>query len=322
MTPKEVEKLASSPIEIHFMDITDTPNLEKGKVPQVSKIPNEPRHQRIIQPLLTKLSVEGLKKHLEKLTSYHTRYYTSQTGRQAAEWIYSYYKEIVSKLPSERQKLFETKFFNHTWLQPSVITTIKGKSDEIVVIGAHEDSINGATGRSPGADDNGSGTSTVLEVFKVIAESNVIPEKTIEIHNYAAEEVGLRGSRDIAQAYKNSGKKVFSMLNMDMTGYNNRQNTVGIATDYTNSELTSFLRKVVDAYTKLSKADIRCNYACSDHASFTSAGYRSSHIFEAAPLSNMNRNIHTARDTIEILDLPRAVELIKVALSFTLELAL
>jgi len=112
------------------------------------------------------------------------------------------------------------------------------------------------------------------------------------------------------------------MLNMDMTGFNAGQNTVGVATDYTNPDLTAFLRKVVDAYSRLTKADIRCNYACSDHASFNSAGYRASHIFEAAPLTNMNRNIHTARDTVDILDLPRAVELIKVALGFTLELSL
>jgi hypothetical protein len=51
------------------------------------------------------------------------------------------------------------------------------------------------------------------------------------------------------------------------------------------------------------------------------AGYRSSHIFEAAPISNINGAIHTANDVISRLDLPRALELVKVALGNTIELS-
>jgi leucyl aminopeptidase len=58
--------------------------------------------------------------------------------------------------------------FKHSWGQPSVIARIKGagpNADEVVIIGAHEDSTNGGgSKRSPGADDDASGTSTVLEV--------------------------------------------------------------------------------------------------------------------------------------------------------------
>jgi len=198
---------------------------------------------------------------------------------------------------------------------------MKGTSDELVILGAHEDSINGATGRSPGSDDNASGSSTVIEIAKAIMSSNFVPKKTIEFQHYSAEEVGLRGSADICADYKRNNKKVFSMLNMDMTGYNNGQNTVGIATDFTESTSTEFLKKCTTEYSNLKFDTIRCGYACSDHASYQRAGYRSSHIFEAAPTSNMNRAIHTANDVISRLQLPRALELVKVALGNTIELA-
>jgi len=111
------------------------------------------------------------------------------------------------------------------------------------------------------------------------------------------------------------------MLNMDMTGFNNGQNTMGIALDYTESTSTNFLRKCVSEYSNLKIADIRCGYACSDHASFQRSGYRSSHIFEAAPTSNMNRAIHTANDVISRLQLDRALEFVKSALGNTIELS-
>lgn len=322
MTQEQVHRLANQiGEEVHFADITETSDLGLGEVPKVSQIPDSPRHQAIVNSLISKLTEAGLRANIEKLSSFHTRYYLSQTGKDAADWLYSTYSDAIKKLPEQRRKLFSVQYFNHTWLQPSVIARIQGKSEEIVVIGAHEDSINGQTGRSPGSDDNASGTSTVLEVWRAIANSSFMPNKTIEVHHYAAEEVGLRGSRDVANAYKNAKKAVFSMINMDMTGFNAGQNTVGVATDYVDAATTSFLRKLVNTYSGLKQGDIRCNYACSDHASFTSAGYRSSHIFEASPIGNMNRNIHTARDTIDRLDLKRAVELIKVALSFVVELS-
>jgi len=112
------------------------------------------------------------------------------------------------------------------------------------------------------------------------------------------------------------------MLNMDMVGFNNNaQNRAGIAVDFTESTSTEFLRKCAREYSSLAIADIRCGYACSDHANFVRAGYRSAHIFEAAPISNINRFIHTASDTINRLQLERGLEYVKVALGFTVELA-
>ena len=93
--------------------------------------------------------------------------------------------------------VYTVEFFNHTWPQPSVIGRLEGvgeNKDEIVIIGAHLDSVNWKAenqdiSRAPGACDDGSGTATVMEIFRVITESGLTFNRTLEFHHYAAEEV-------------------------------------------------------------------------------------------------------------------------------------
>ena len=91
------------------------------------------------------------------------------------------------------------------WPQPSVILTIKGEEspEEIVVLGGHGDSISGMfrqkTNKAPGADDNASGIAALTEIIRTMVEGQYRPKKTIKFMAYAAEEVGLRGSMEIAR---------------------------------------------------------------------------------------------------------------------------
>ena len=70
------------------------------------------------------------------------------------------------------------------------------------MLGAHQDSVNGAraTGRAPGADDDASGVASLSEVIRVALANDYRPLRTVKFMAYAAEEVGLRGSADIAAA--------------------------------------------------------------------------------------------------------------------------
>lgn len=86
---------------------------------------------------------------------------------------------------------------------------------------------------------------------------------------YAAEEVGLRGSQEIAQMYKNLGIPVYGMLNFDLTGYNNQgKNTIGVLTDqWAHSELSAFLKQLVKEYSNYGVGELGCpgGFPCSDH---------------------------------------------------------
>ena len=70
----------------------------------------------------------------------------------------------------------------------------------------------------------------------------------MEFHAYAAEEVGLRGSQAIAQAYSALGRQVVSMLQLDMTCWPypevGDKAQIGVITDYTSPALTEFIRQV------------------------------------------------------------------------------
>lgn len=332
MTAQEVENLTTlkhNGQEVRFFDVTETIDLEKGSVPEVSALPTTLRFENEVNKVLNQVSEANMNNTILKLSSFFTRHYQTDTSVQAAEWLKSEYEKYISQIQDpERRKRFSVKFFPHSWKQPSIIVRVEGLSarvkDEIVVIGGHIDSTAGsATRRSPGADDDASGSSTVLEAFRVYAASSFNNDRTIEFHGYAAEEAGLLGSQAIAQKYKQDQKKVYAMLQLDMTGFNppQNQNKVGIITDFVDAGLTQIVRQLFVKYGGLQTGDTRCGYACSDHASFTRAGYRSAFPFEVHQFGMINRAIHTANDLINLLDMKRATGFTKAAVGFAVELS-
>ncbi|MCH2100723.1 MAG: M20/M25/M40 family metallo-hydrolase [Planctomycetes bacterium] len=73
----------------------------------------------------------------------------------------------------------------------NVIAEIPGETDELVIVGAHIDSWDGARG----AQDNGTGTSTTMEAARLLASSGIKPKRTIRFMLWSGEEQGLLGSR-------------------------------------------------------------------------------------------------------------------------------
>lgn len=141
-------------------------------------------------------------------------------------------------------------------------------------MGAHLDSIGSTTaGRSPGAEDDGSGTVVILEALRVLAESGIKPKNTIEFHWYAGEEAGLLGSKDVWANYKSSQKNVIAYLNQDMAGYS-PSGTPAVYQDYVDSALTQYITSLIKDYLNITPNTSKCGYGCSDHASARSNGFR------------------------------------------------
>jgi leucyl aminopeptidase len=326
LTESDVLKLSESSPPIHFMDITEYPELTNVNK-KAFFIPVNPRYPTIVRPRLNAVRGSIILSEIEKLASYATRYYTSPTGIAAAEYLQAQYE--IHALNNGRSDVEVDLWYHNAWPngQPSVIARIPGSSrpSEIVVIGGHIDST--ASGSvAPGADDDASGSSTVMEVFRVLVSSGFRPERTIEFHGYSAEEVGLRGSQDIANTYANQGKDVVAMLQFDMTGYlrPNFTPTIGVITDFTDSTLTQFIRRLVEVY--INDHDSRtwtntaCGYACSDHASWYRAGYVDAFVFEAS-FSNSNPYIHTANDLPSRLSVPHMEIFGKLGVAYAIELS-
>jgi leucyl aminopeptidase len=279
--------------------------------------------QAFVSPLMSKVKEEGIRSTIDSMAAYNNRYYTSDTGAQAARWLAGRWGSLASKLPGAKADLVQ----HDGWSQPSVVLTIPGtdKSDEIVVLGGHLDSINGWGGneaRAPGADDNASGIATLTEAIRVLADSGFKPRRTVQFMGYAAEEVGLRGSADIAAQYKQAGKKVVGVVQYDMTGFKGSSEDIFFLTDNVDADLTAFMEKLVDQYVGVKWSTTECGYACSDHASWTQNGYASALPFEAS-FDGMNHALHTTSDTVGTIGgtADHAVPFAKLAVAFAAEMA-
>jgi len=319
----ELEELLEAPFR-HFMDITDQPNLSPSglKVPLNLAFPDQPTHKDEVEAYKALLDTTSLRNYNNMLTAFFNRYYTSSTGIQAAQTIRDTFTTLGQGLDNVAVSLFPHARFG----QSSVIARFQGSgplANEIVILGAHLDSTAGAPGRqAPGADDDASGTSTLLEIFRVLASVGWKPARTVEFQAYAAEEAGLLGSQDIAARYQADGKNVYAMMQLDMTMYTNGgRNQIALVNDFTNPELTTFARLLVDTYCDLGWVDTRCGYACSDHASWFRAGYPSCFPFEGPFNGGTNPYIHTANDVFTHLSIDHGMQFAYLALGFLVELA-
>ncbi|TQV89735.1 M28 family metallopeptidase [Aliikangiella coralliicola] len=273
-----------------------------------------------VNALTSELSQSNLSSTVNALSNYHNRYYTQQTGTDAANWI----KNTWSNIGNSRSDI-SVELYNHSWQQPSVIATITGTTNpnEIVVIGGHLDSINQSNpsgGRAPGADDNASGISVLTETLRAIVASGFKPQKTIKLMGYAAEEVGLRGSNAIAQSFKSNGQNVIGVVQFDMTGKKGTANKdIVFMTDYTNNGQNQFMAQLIDTYISgVSYGFDQCGYACSDHASWHNQGFAASMPFESA-MNDSNRQIHTSNDTS--FDPSHGIKFAKLSVAYVAELA-
>ncbi|MEO7916372.1 MAG: M28 family peptidase [Dokdonella sp.] len=99
--------------------------------------------------------------------------------------------------------------------------------NEWIIVGGHYDSRttnSNTTTNTPGAEDNASGCSGVIELARVIVATQ--PERSVVFMCYAGEEQGLYGSKAHVTALQTSGDllKVKHAMIMDMIGYSATSN--------------------------------------------------------------------------------------------------
>jgi leucyl aminopeptidase len=176
--------------------------------------------------------------------------------------------------------------------------------------------------RAPGADDNGSGSSNLIETLRIFAQGPQ-PERTVEFYFYAAEELGLVGSGEVARQYKSQAKDVVSVMQLDMTAFPGLGvNNIGSINDFTHPWLQAYLKGIVTSYLPgVTVTDFRCGYGCSDHASWFNEGFPSFAPFEA-DMNKMNRKIHTTGDVIgDFLNFDHSAIFSKIALAYLMDMS-
>jgi hypothetical protein len=180
----------------------------------------------------------------------------------------------------------------------NVIATLEGTTypDEYVVIGGHYDSYS-YSGLAPGADDNASGTSGVMEVARILSQYDF--DRTIIFCAFSGEEYGLYGSAAYAARCAQQGMNIHGYLNMDMIGY--LQSGSYIHTDMIYPASAQPLADYYEMVCGVYLPDFVVEQGTlvggdSDHTSFNNNGYMG--IFPFEDSQNYSPHIHSSNDLV------------------------
>lgn len=282
-------------------------------VPNIDKNP-------AIEAATQMVSVDNLRQTVQWLSGYPNRFHkgNSKHVEDLAEKIKALLANVTYPYQVELISHVRTK-------QKSLKVRLEGKDhpEEIIVLGAHLDSIVnwGGSGAAPGADDNASGSSNILEALRIMA-TQPQASRSIEFFWYAGEEGGLIGSSEIAQQYKQSKANVIGVMQLDMTLYpGDGELVMGDMTDFTNPWLRGYIKTLNEFYVGAQWKEDKCGYGCSDHASWHRQGYAAVMPSEAT-FNNMSPDLHTTRDIITPrLSFTHSAAFTKLALAYAMDLS-
>lgn len=256
-----------------------------------------------LETLMGEVDLSRINSTISTLTSLPSRYHRHSTGQNASQTVTTLFQNQLVK--SADWKIAE---FSHTsTAQRSVIARLEGESSESIILGAHLDSISSrgnSESQAPGADDDASGVAILTEILRIIEAKNLRFHKSIEIQAYAAEEVGLFGSREIAANYRANNKAVGAMLQFDMAYYSRSAADGGrlfFLEEFTSLDLTrsgiSWVKKYLG---NVYQRGAMPAGAASDHKSWWEQGYPTLFPFEN-PVAD-NPFIHTLDDSMDKFD--------------------
>lgn len=216
------------------------------------------------------------------------------------------------------------------------------RPDEIVLLGAHYDSVIG----SPGANDNASGVAALLEIARLLAGKPLA--RTVRLVAFTNEEPPFfttrkMGSRVYARQAKARGDKIVAMLSLETIGYYDDAkgsqsyplpffhlkypdtgNFIGFVGNLSSRRL---VQRCLTAFRR--KSDFPSEGAAlpgwlpgvywSDHWSFWREGYPALMVTDTAPFRYPH--YHSVHDTPDKLDYPRLARVTVGLAKMTVDLA-
>lgn len=187
------------------------------------------------------------------------------------------YDAVIKAMDETANVMLELNIENYIHPEPmplsNVIAEIPGteKPDEVVIVGGHFDSWNGPG--SQGAQDNGTGSSVVIEAARLLAKSGAKPKRTIRFVLWTGEEQGLLGSTAYVKAHAAELDKISCVFNEDSGGnyYNTLSGTADML-DVLKAAASPLMRAFADMPVKVGSMDKMTAGGGSDHASFIAQG--------------------------------------------------
>ena len=158
-----------------------------------------------------------------------------------------------------------------------------------------------------GADDDGSGTVTLLSLAKAFATGPRTKRSTIFVW-HTGEEMGLWGSRYFADYSTVPMEKVVAVLNMDMVGRNNKDDPKESNTVYLvgSDRISTELHNISEDANASLKTPMKLDYVMNDPSDSEQVYYRSDHYsyaIKGIPIvfysTGLHSDYHYNTDTVE-----------------------
>lgn len=239
--------------------------------------------------------------------------------------------------------VLQQEFTAHDVTAINLEVEIKGsrKPEEIIVIGAHYDTVHNC----PGANDNGSGVAFLLELARHLADAR--PTRTIRLVAFANEEPPFYYSKDMgslhyARRCQQRQENIVAMLSLETMGFYSDQpgsqhypfpfsvfypDTANFIAFVGNVRSRHLVRQAIGAFRKhahfpsegLAAPSFITGIGWSDHWSFWKAGYPAIMVTDTA-FFRYNA-YHTAADTAEKLDYERMAQVVTGLVHTIMDLA-
>ena len=197
--------------------------------------------------------------------------------------------------------------------------------DEYIVIGAHFDHVGlGGAGSGsrepdtvtvhPGADDNASGTSGLLEIAQKLASQKSRLKRSVILLGFDGEEKGLLGAKYFVDHPTVDLSKIIAMLNMDMIGRMSDSTVIvgGVGT----SPIFEILLDSLAQNRKFNLTMTKPGYGPSDHAAFYGKDIPVLFFF-----TGFHDEYHKPADTWKLINLTGQKEIITLVYDVVVHLA-
>ncbi len=196
-----------------------------------------------IAKMVSEVSPDSLQSYINTLVAFGTRSTLStQTDRKrgigaARNWVLKKFNEFAKNSNGRLSAMIDTttiepngKRVDKPVVLGNVVATLKGtdpNDSRIFIISGHLDTrrsdVMDVVGDAPGADDDGSGTSAVIECARVMSKHSF--PATIIFVAVSGEEQGLLGSTFMANKAKKENWNIEGVFNNDIIGSNNSNET-------------------------------------------------------------------------------------------------
>ncbi len=176
-----------------------------------------------ISEILSEISAERLKTHVDRLAGIHSRHVASSGIWEAARYIREHFQGSASlRVELDEWEEEIQRLDGRNLRLANVVAILPGHSDpeRYLVVSGHYDSRasdpKDADSRAPGAVDDASGTAVTMELAEVLSRRQF--DASLIFIAFTAEEMGLNGSRHWAAQARERGMHIEAMLTNDIVG--------------------------------------------------------------------------------------------------------